>query len=310
MMNTVTLVDGSAPICVREEQMTEQEQGFAGRPAGNYDQRYFQVSDPARGISVTNDSARAIGNTYNVRHRHVFSQVRYFVSGSQTFGLEKLSKGDIQFVGDSVFYGPIESFFAPGQENLHFVQTQFAGPTGVPWADKTMVAVARQELAKNGEFKGGIYYPNGGRPIDGLEAILVALDKQSYTLTGQEKLEYPPQRLSSPLHVHASVLPWISGGEGIEIKHVLSMFDTGPNVSIVRLKKGAQLPANTAAFQQTRWVVEGSVSWRGERFDALSCMFYPPAVPYPATVSEADGTTLVIIQWANSGAPLITSTVL
>lgn len=305
MNQLVTLVDGSAPLCVREAQMTEQEQGFAGRPAGNYDQRYFQVADPARGISVTNDSARAIGDTFNVRHRHVFSQVRYFLAGSQTFGRETLSRGDVQFVGDSVYYGPIRSKFVPGAENLHFVQTQFAGPTGTPWADKTMVTVVRRELAQHGEFKGGIYHPEGGKPLDGLEAILIAMASGVYRLTGDEVLEYPPQRLASPLHVHASLMPWLPFAPGIEIKHVMSMFETGPNVKIVRLRKGTVLPAGQADFQQTRWLVEGAVAWGGEHYTALSCMFYPPGVPYPETVSAADDTVLVIVQWTNAAQPAL-----
>jgi hypothetical protein len=304
-MTVITTIDALNPICVREEELTPQIQGFGGRRKGNYDQRYFQVTDAERGVSVTNDSARAIADVYNVRHRHVFSQVRYVRRGSFQFGRDTMGPGDVQFVPDSVHYGPMRSEYVPGGENLHFLQTQFAGPTGRVWVDKEQVPWAQEELAKYGTFDNGIYRPTGGKPMDAFEAIMIGLERNNFKLSGHEDIGYPPMRVPHPLYVRSSELPWLQHAASVEVKHLMYMFETGPNVKLLRLGKGAVLPGGQVSFQQTRWLVEGSVSWNDEEFNALSCMFYPPNVRYPETRSQEDGTTILVIQWTNSGWPRI-----
>lgn len=292
------------PICIHERDFVMQPQGFGGRREGNFDQGYVQIADPKRGISVTNDSVRMRGDkVFNVRHTHVFSQVRYFMRGVMTFGKDEVRAGDVQFVGDAVTYGPMNSTNVP--EPLHFLQTQFTGPAGRLYLDKTRIPGVQAELSKTGVFDDGIYRPNGGRPMDSFEAITIAMEENNFALTGNERIKYPPKQLMHPVYVHTPNLPWRRYAEGISIKHVMYMFDTGPNVKLVRMTKGAVLPGGHAGFQQTRWLIEGSITWQGTGFECLCTMFYPPDMDYPETRSNQDGTTLLVIQWTNPGFPEI-----
>ncbi|MDQ2650701.1 MAG: hypothetical protein M3Z03_14285 [Actinomycetota bacterium] len=296
--------DASAPICLREDELIAEQQGFAGRKPNAWDRiGYVQVIDEPRGVAVTNNVASSqTGEIFNVRHAHVFSQVRFCVSGAMRFGADTFERGDLQFVGDSVMYGVMQPSNPPTTEPLKFVQTQFTGPSGRPFIDKTLLQATQDELAKHGEFRDGIFHPTGGHPMDSFDAIVLALETGNFELSGRDKIEYPPQRLSHPLYVHTNELPWREYGDGVEIKHVLNLFETGPNVKLVRLRAGATLPAGKVAFQQTRWVIEGAVEWQDERYDSISVMYYPPDVAYPRTTAAADDTTLLLVQWTNADA--------
>lgn len=304
ILNETDTFDGTQAVCVGYDDLAVQAQGFGGRQASSWDQRFFQVIDPERGIAVTNNSALEQEAIHNVRHAHTFSQIRYFHRGSMKFGKDTVEPGDLQFVGDSVKYGPMGSIENPA-ERCHMLQTQFTGPSNRPFLDQTLISKTMEELRRHGSFDNGIYRPDGGRPMDSFEAITVAIEEGKVQLTGQENVVYARPRLLHPVYVRTSEIPWRPLRAGVEVKHVLNMYETGPNVKLVRLAKGAVLAGDTADFQQTRWLVEGAVTWGGSRFEAISCMYYPHDVEYPATRAEQDATVLLILQWTNVGRPML-----
>ncbi|GAA5149628.1 hypothetical protein GCM10023321_13800 [Pseudonocardia eucalypti] len=304
ILNETDTFEGTEAVCVHYDDLAVQAQGFGGRQASSWDQRFFQVINPQRGIAVTNNSALELEEIRNVRHAHTFSQVRYFHRGAMKFGKDTVEEGDLQFVGDSVKYGPMASVENP-TARCHMLQTQFTGPSNRPFLDQTLISKTTKELEKYGNFDNGIYRPDGGRPLDSFEAITIAIEQGKSRLTGEEKVQYARPRLPHPVYVRTKELPWLPVRDGVEVKHVLNMYETGPNVKLVRLAKGAVLGADTVDFQQTRWLIEGSVTWRSREYDAISCMFYPPDVEYPATRAEQDGTVLLVLQWTNSGRPVL-----
>lgn len=308
ILNETDTFDGTEAVCVGYDDLAVQAQGFGGRQASSWDQRFFQVINPERGIAVTNNSALELEEIHNVRHAHTFSQIRYFHRGSMKFGRDVVEEGDLQFVGDSVKYGPMGSIENP-TTRCHMLQTQFTGPANRPFLDQTLISRTTEELAKRGVFDNGVYRPDGGRPMDSFEAITVAIERGTLELTGEEKVEYARPRLLHPVYVRTGEIPWRPLREGVEVKHVLNMYETGPNVKLVRLAEGAVLPAATVDFQQTRWLIEGAVSWGGAGsgtvFEAVSCMYYPHDVEHPATRSERDGTVLLILQWTNHDRPML-----
>jgi hypothetical protein len=304
ILNETDTFDGTRAVCVGYHDLAVQAQGFGGRQASSWDQRFFQVIDPERGIAVTNNSALELEEIHNVRHAHTFSQIRYFHRGSMRFGKDVVEPGDIQFVGDSVRYGPMGSVERP-TEPCHMLQTQFTGPSDRPFLDQTLISRTTKALAEHGVFENGIYRPHGGRPMDSFEAITVAIEERKLRLTGEEKVRYARPRLLHPVYVRTGEIPWRPFADGVEVKHVLNMYETGPNVKLVRLAPGATLPGDTVDFQQTRWLVEGAVTWGADSFDAVSCMYYPHDVPYPATRAERDGAVLLVLQWTNTGRPVV-----
>jgi hypothetical protein len=44
-----------------------------------------------------------------------------------------------------------------------------------------------------------------------------------------------------------------------------------------------------------RYVIDGEITFQGESYCAISCMYFPARVPYPATSSEK-GATLLVMQ--------------
>lgn len=296
--------DGTAPVCVGYDELAVQGQGFGGRKSSSWDQRFFQVINPELNVAVTNNSALELERIDNVRHAHTFSQIRYFHRGAMKFGSDTVREGDVQFIGDSVKYGPMRSVDDP-TTRCHMLQTQFTGPANRPFLDQTLIAKTTKELEKHGTFADGIYQPDGGRPIDSFEAITIAIEQQKTRLTGEEFVHYAEPRLLHPVYVRTKQLPWLPLSDGVEIKHVLYMYEAGPNVKLVRLAKGAMLPSDIVDFQQTRWLVEGAISWESMRREAISCMFYPPNVRYPETRAEADDTVLLILQWTSIGNPIL-----
>jgi hypothetical protein len=304
ILNETDTFDGTEAVCVRYDDLAVQAQGFGGRQASSWDQRFFQVINPELGIAVTNNSALELEEIHNVRHAHTFSQIRYFHRGAMKFGKDTVQEGDIQFVGDSVRYGPMGSVENP-TGRCHMLQTQFTGPSDRPFLDQTLISKTTRELEKYGTFENGIYRPDGGRPMDSFEAITVAIEEGKLRLTGEEKVRYARPRLLHPVYVRTSEIPWQPLREGVDVKHVLNMYETGPNVKLVRLAAGATLDGATPDFQQTRWLVEGAITWGGDRYEAISCMYYPHDVPYPATRAEVDGTVLLVLQWTNSGRPVV-----
>jgi hypothetical protein len=48
-----------------------------------------------------------------------------------------------------------------------------------------------------------------------------------------------------------------------------------------------------------RYVIEGEINFQGQSYSAISCMYFPGHVPYPAT-SSAKGATLLVMQLASA----------
>ena len=107
------------------------------------------------------------------------------------YGKEVYSVGDCLYLPEGAYYGPITPVAVKdgGTENMHFVDIQFEGPSGIPYPDPEAVINAQRALAKRGTFEEGIYTPESGRKRDAYEAILEEL-------TG-EPVNYPPSRLDT-----------------------------------------------------------------------------------------------------------------
>ena len=81
-------------------------------------------------------------------------------------------------------------------------------------------------------------------------------------------------------------------------------------MKLVRLGAGASLPAGNLNCQQARYVLDGAINWNGEKFPALSMMYYPSGVVYPETESASEGTTLLVVQWTGAGQEFVPFSVL
>jgi hypothetical protein len=187
-----------------------------------------------------------------------------------------------------VHYGPEDASI---DEERFQIGIQFSGPSGIPYLHPSDMKRARQELSKIGKFEKGIYIGPDGRKQDGAEAF------REY-LRGQE-LKYAAPRFSEHIVMRTENYDWkpLEGAPGVSVKHLGYFNEVGPNIKMVKIDAGASTQAGVAPCQQVRYVIEGEISFNGEQYGAISCMYFPAHVSYPSTRSKT-GATLFVMQVA------------
>ena len=265
---------------------------IAVRPG--YKQRYQGFFDKARGIGARLGSLYAEPYYHSPRHRHTFQQVRYLVGGKMRYNHETYRVGDCLYLPEGVHYGPVKPIEG-NEEQMHFVDIQFMGPSGIVYPEPDDVVRAQRELASIGTFEEGIYTEPGGRKRDGYEAILERI-------TGQP-IEYPPGRLADYVVMRSSAYPWMpyDGARGVQIKHLAYFFEIGPNLKLVAVKAGSALPGGRAAGHQARFLLSGKAVFDDRSYEALSYFMLPQGEPYGALHAQSDCEVLVVT-WALPGS--------
>lgn len=275
----------TAPLWIREEEV----QQSGARPRQGIDIKDLPFYDAERGIMLRASIAVTTAAAHSPRHHHTFDQIRYFIEGRTKFGREVVGPGDCMYFPEGAYYGPQESH--AGEDCLH-VAAQFPGPSGIPYPNPTDQRRAIEELrAQGGTFEKGIYTSPAGRKQDGFDAVLEHL-------TGRP-VEYPKPRIPAPVTMHCANYAWqpLDGQRGVQVKHLAFFNETGPNVKLVKLERGASTPPRTCPWQELRFVVEGSVEYAGKQYDKVSCGYLPADVPHEATVGGGrDGGVLLVIQ--------------
>lgn len=257
-----------------------------------YNQRYQGFFDKERRIGARLGSLYAEPYYHSPRHRHTFQQVRYVLSGKMKYGSDVYEAGDCLYIPEGAYYGPIKP--VDNGEQLHFADIQFEGPSGIPYPEPDEVVEAQRSMAREGQFEEGVYtFPNG-RKRDAYEAILEVI-------TG-EKIAYPKPRLDSYVVLKTSGIPWTRHAslDGIELKHLAYFFETGPNLEVARIAKGAALPGATPVGHRALFLIEGEVEFGGEAFDALSYFMLPSGEPHGAFRATSDAT-LLMVAWSPLG---------
>jgi len=257
-----------------------------------YNQRYQGFFDKARRIGARLGSLYAEPSYHSPRHRHTFQQVRYVLSGKMKYGSEVYGPGDCLYLPEGAYYGPIKP--VEDSEQLHFADIQFEGPSGIPYPDPDEVVRAQRRLAETGKFEDGVYTFPSGRKRDAYEAILEEL-------TGQP-IEYPPARLNSYVVLRTAGFPWLAHETlgGVQQKHLAHFFETGPNLKMLRLARGATLPAAMPTGHRAVFLLEGDLRFGGKDFDALSYFVLPNGETHPA-FEAASEATLLMVGWSPAG---------
>src|SRR5688572_31763208 len=129
---------------------------IAVRPG--YKQRYKGFFDAGRGVGLRIGSLYADPYYNSPSHRHTFQQVRYVVQGKMKYGKTHVyGVGDCLYLPEGTYYGPVKPVPVSqgGEEQLHFVDMQFMGPSGIPYPEPEPVVEAQRALAKEGVFEEG-----------------------------------------------------------------------------------------------------------------------------------------------------------
>ncbi len=257
-----------------------------------YNQRYHGFFDKDRRIGARLGSLYAEPYYHSPRHRHTFQQVRYVLAGKMKYGSEVYGPGDCLYIPEGAYYGPVKP--VESDEKLHFADIQFEGPSGIPYPEPEEVVAAQRKLAETGKFEEGVYTFASGRKRDAYEAILEEITGQS--------ISYPTSRLNSYVVLKTETMPWTRHATvaGLELKHLAYFFETGPNLKMVRIAKGSALPASTPIGHRAVFLLEGEVSFNGDRFQDLS-YFVLPSQEAHAPMEALSETKLLIVGWSTLG---------
>ena len=260
-----------------------------------YTQRYQGFFDKDRGLAARIGSLYADQYYHSPRHRHTFQQVRYVYAGKMKYGKQVYEVGDTLYLPEGAYYGPVKP--VEGAEQLHFVDIQLEGPSGIPYPEPDEVVDAQRALAETGKFEEGIYTFANGRKRDAYEAILEQL-------TGQ-RIEYPPARLTDYVVMRSKAYPWLAHPSlaGVRQKHLGYFFENGPNLKLVSIDAGHALPAAKAAGHRAVFLLKGALQFGQETFDELSFFMLPDAKPYAAFSARAP-VEMLVIAWHKAGHSL------
>ncbi len=273
------------PVVIRGNESGWQETAHRanGRRGKN-----FGFFDQERGIAIRAAVNVTKSTRYTPRHRHVFDQVRFILSGNVKYAREVYGPGDCIYLPEGVSYGPEDA--SVSEEKIGLTM-QFTGPSRTPKPHPEDLARAQKELEQIGKFEGGIFVWPDGRKQDGSEAVVEHL-------MGDE-LKYPPARYSDIVVMRSYNHPWqaLKEASGVSVKHLGYFNEVGPNIKLVKIEPGASTRPGTAPCQQVRYIVEGEAIYEGDRYKAVSCMYYPAHAPYSATSSDS-GATLLVVQLA------------
>lgn len=187
------------------------------------------------------------------RHKHIFDQYRYNLTGKRQIKDGFLEAGEVAFYPEGVYYGPQLQ-----EEECTGLGLQFQGLTGIPYLTHKELNDARKALSAEGAvFKGGIYtkvLPDGSK-----------INKDSHVacseyITGRP-IQFPEGRFDKPIVMRPQGHPWIGDRkcEGVEHKR-LGTFG-GSGIRFTRLLPGAQIPARREEDAEIRYLVEGSIKY-------------------------------------------------
>ena len=260
-----------------------------------YKQRYQGFFDKSRHLAARIGSLYADQYYHSPRHRHTFQQVRYVYAGKMKYGKEVYGVGDCLYLPEGAYYGPVKPVEDAGQ--LHFVDIQFEGPSGIPYPEPDEVVDAQRALAETGKFEEGVYTFADGRKRDAYEAILEKL-------TG-ERIEYPSARLTDYVVMRSNAYPWVAHPtlSGVRQKHLGYFFENGPNLKLVAIEPGHTLPASSAMGHRAIFLLKGAVRFGEDSFDELSFFMLPDGDLYTAFTAR-EPAEMLAIGWGGARAAL------
>jgi hypothetical protein len=227
------------------------------------------------------------------RHKHIFDQYRYNLSGKRMIQDGFLEEGEVAFYPEGVSYGPQLQ-----EEECTGLGLQFQGLTGIPYLTHKELNDARKALsAEGGTFKGGIYtkiLPDGRR---------INMDSHAACTeyVSGKKVEFPVGRFEKPIVMKSQGHPWIGDRllAGVEHKR-LGQFG-GSGIRLTRLAPGARIPACHMEDAEIRYLIEGSINydgktWQGGKTPEVGTYMYVQQGADVGEITTDTGGTFYVIE--------------
>ena len=226
------------------------------------------------------------------RHKHIFDQYRYNMTGKRQIKDGFIEAGEVAFYPEGVYYGPQLQ-----EEECTGLGLQFQGLTGIPYLTHQELNDARKALSAEGAtFAGGDctkILPDGRK-----------INRDSHLACSEyvagKLLEFPEGRFEKPVVMRPQGHPWIGDRhlDGVEHKR-LGTFG-GSGIRFTRLLPGAKIPARREEDAEIRYLVEGSIdydgkSWKGgQTTEEGTYMFIQAGADVGAITTKTGGVFYVI----------------
>jgi hypothetical protein len=82
-------------------------------------------------------------------------------------------------------------------------------------------------------------------------------------------------------------------------KHLGYFFETGPNIKLMSIATGAEIPRGTAQGHRAVFLTQGELEFNGETFAPTSYFMLPSGEGY-ATFRARKDTEMLVIGWSDS----------
>jgi hypothetical protein len=175
------------------------------------------------------------GGHENPRHRHNFDQIRMSIQGTLSVadGVD-LAEGQVGYFPEGTPYGPQK----PATSERITLVLQFGGASLSGFISTRQMQKGYDDLARLGEFKGGVFYRQSGdgqRQQDAFEAIWEHV-------CGRE-LIYPAPRYDTPILMTPANFEWIpeNDNSGVDRKLLGSFTERGTRIEMFRLADAAAI---------------------------------------------------------------------
>jgi quercetin dioxygenase-like cupin family protein len=219
------------------------------------------------------------------RHKHTFDQLRYFIEGDAKYGTTTYHPGDCVYFPEGVAYGP-----QTGIADVDSIQIvlQWSGPSGIYYPADAEQREAKRALEARGEFRDGVYYPTGGKPRDGFEAILEQI-------TG-EPVVYASARYDAPIRMRTAAFAAVADpGDPKVVRRRLARFnECGPDIAVIEIAPGGVLQPERAPADRLYTLISGDGRYGTTPVEGISCMHVRAGDASETLAAHAPCTVLAV----------------
>jgi hypothetical protein len=223
---------------------------------------------------------------YSPRHRHAWDQVRFCLEGAIPIGKDRaLHAGEVGYFPEGVPYGPQ----AGGPDRIVLL-LQFGGASGLGYLSARQLREARQALASEGVFEGGVFRRTSGdgqKNLDAYEALW-------RHVTGRP-IDYPRSGYDAPVVIQPDSLAWreIEGAPGVRRKALGHFPERRLSLDLIDLQPGSEHVEAISAALRLVFVRGGEGRCDGAPYHAGSAIRLAPGEA--AVFAAAAPTELFVI---------------
>jgi hypothetical protein len=187
------------------------------------------------------------------RHRHVFDQFRYALSGEIEYGPgQVIPEGCLAYFPEGTPYGPFKI-----DPKSVLLSLQFGGPSGQGFVHRQVLGDAQSELAAKGTFEKGIYSwidAEGRKHNEDAHAAVWRV------ATGVDKVKMPEPRYADPILIYPQNYRWREIAPRVSQKLLGVFNERNTCASMLKIERGGTHDFDAGGQTHIVFVIDGAMS--------------------------------------------------